>query len=79
MGARRDVRGVRWRGLVWSVSAGGAGKLVWLADSGRAGALGSRIIRHIKHYIPTLTHSPLSLVQTDPQLVQELSDEVAMR
>ena len=30
VGARRGVRGVRWRGLVWSTAAGGAGKLVWL-------------------------------------------------
>ena len=45
----------------------------------RAAALGSAHHDHMKYYIPTLTHSPLSLVQTDPQLVQELSDEVAMR
>ena len=44
----------------------------------RAAALGSAHHDHMKYYIPTLTHNPLSLVQTDPQLVQELSDEVAI-
>ena len=45
----------------------------------RAGLHNSQHHKALKYYIPTLTHNPSSLVQTDPHLVQELSDEVAMR